>query len=146
MGGCGNKFSTASDKELSEQAQRLPLEERYEFYLKVYRATVPHRTTVAAEIATLGEPAWTYTIQRAVSGDYRNGLQPALPVLIAFQRHCTSIEYNELMASAKRLAPTRQDLRYSVGGIRIACGLVSGSTSGDYESDLNKVCREMGCS
>ena len=132
LSGCQGQYETVSDAELSRRAQALPLVQRYDFYLDVYNDRYPPRTEVADDVADLGEPAWRYTINRATSGGFAE-LDSALPVLQAFDRKCSSAEYGLLIKTARKSAPDDGLLRSAVGGVRIACGLVTGTTLKDYD-------------
>ena len=130
---CESKYSRWSDQALHQKARTLPLRQRYDFYLKVYAATFPHRTTVADDIAALGDPAWRYTIHSAINGGYYDAFDPAIPVLIAFDRRCSTPEYKALITAARRVAPNKETLRLAIGQVGIGCNLVRGTTLVDYE-------------
>ena len=115
------KYDAVSDSELSTRARQLPLEARYDLYLDVYERTTPHRTTIAKDIVAVGDPAWSYTIERATAGDYFD-LWSALPVINAFGRKCSDTEYHRLMGVAERNAPTSKKRQAASQGVRIACG------------------------
>lgn len=130
---CESKYSGWSDEALHRQAQTLPLRERYDFYLRVYRDSYPHRTAVADDIADLGKPAWKYTLGRATQDGFYEGLNPAIPVLIAFNMKCSDSEYRELISKARTVSPNPRTLRIAIGQIGVACGLERGMTNADYE-------------
>jgi hypothetical protein len=145
LSGCDSGLDHLSDQELHERAIAMPLEQRYEFYLRVYQSTLPHRTSVAGDVAALGDPAWDYTMHRAISDGYYRGLHPALDVLAAFGRKCTASEYSRLTETARRVAPNASGFRNSVGSIRIACALAPGTTWQAAQEDLKKACATLRC-
>ena len=63
-----NPHSTTPDDELHAKAQALALPHRYDLYVEVWRSQTPRRPVLADDVAALGDPAWTYTIARALDG------------------------------------------------------------------------------
>jgi hypothetical protein len=101
----------------------MPLEQRYAFYLEVYRKSSPHRTDIANDLVALGQPAWVYTLKQAVRGGYYDALVPAIPVLNAFNRKCTATERRLLVDRVKVIAPSPTDATRTIGDIDVACGV-----------------------
>jgi hypothetical protein len=144
ISGCGAPYSNVPDAELHGRARQLPLEPRYAFYLEVYAGSRPHNGIVAEDIAALGDPAWKYSMDRAISA-HSSDFDAKLPVLQAFGRTCSAPQYNDLLAAARRVRMDRKDFRFAVGGIRLACGLATGKTVQDDEEDLSRACRQLEC-
>lgn len=106
MAGCRGEFDGVSEEELHRRARQLPLEERYEFYLRVTSDALPPKVPMLAdEVAALGEPAWDYAIARVRDGGPAD-LRDALPVLDLFDRQCTPSEFAVLMRAAQADYPT----------------------------------------
>ncbi|QTH23541.1 hypothetical protein HRJ34_08600 [Rhizorhabdus wittichii] len=122
---CKGKYADMSFEEIQAMARKLPLAERYDFYLEVRgNSRLPPNDQVKYDIVALGDPAWRYTIGRAMrnSGE----LSRALPVLSAFGRSCTKAEYRRLRDAVKRLTyDGTDDQRYMFSSVDTACGLTS---------------------
>lgn len=122
-----NPYAATPDDQLHAKAQTLTLSERYDLYVEVWRSQTPRRPILADDVAALGEPAWHYTLARAVRGKTSEMLQ-AMPVLWAFNRTCTTEELNRLRAHVATIAGSdqRQPMLDAVDG---ACK--AGQPSGD---------------
>jgi hypothetical protein len=101
LSGCDGELYRLPKEELQRRIRKLPLEERYEFYLQHNLDSRPPKLwLMAPEVAELGEPAWRYAIVRGTTGDPFD-LWNALPVLEAFNRKCTSADYAKLIHVAR---------------------------------------------
>lgn len=104
--GCSGEFDGVPYEELQRRAMRMPLKERYDFYLLVTSESRPPKTPkLAEEVAALGEPAWKYAIERASNGTATD-VDQALPVMDVFERRCTDAEYAALMKVAVTEIPS----------------------------------------
>ena len=83
-------------------AQKMPLAQRYDFYIEVYEnRRFPPSTIIIDDIVLLGDPAWRYTIKRASTIDAYE-LERGLDVLSGFNRQCTFEERKALLGAIDR--------------------------------------------
>lgn len=61
-------YSDMSDDNLHTRATAFSLPDRYALYVDVLRSELPPRPVLASDVASMGEPAWTYTMARATGG------------------------------------------------------------------------------
>jgi hypothetical protein len=122
---CKGKYADMSFEEIQAMARKLPLAERYDFYIEVLgNSRLPPNEQVKYDIVALGDPAWRYTISRAMRNS--SELEDALPVLDAFGRSCTKAEYRRLRDAVKRLTyDGTDDQRYMFSSVDNACGITS---------------------
>lgn len=108
----GGEVSSYDEKELHERAQKLPLEERYEFYLRVYGSRTPRNPVLAEDVAALGVPARELILAKTRQADIKEfGAQ--LSVISAFGDRCSESEMQLLNRKATKLTnegPTREAL------------------------------------
>lgn len=117
--GCSGKFDGVPYEELQRRAMRMPLKERYDFYLLVTSESRPPKTPMLAEeVAALGEPAWDYAIKRASNGTATD-VSKALPVMDVFERRCTDAEYAALMKVAVTEIPSLRETL--IGSLNYTC-------------------------
>jgi hypothetical protein len=99
---CDEEYVAKSYEEIHAEAVKLPLPKRYDFYLEVFEnSNLPPNDDVKYDIVALGDPAWRYTIERAVRDVFE--LDRALDVIDAFGRYCTAADRSSLQAAVKRL-------------------------------------------
>ncbi len=122
LGACNESgYEKTSDEALIAKANTLPLDKRYDFYIDVYKATFPHRTAVSESITKLGQPAWDYTIKRAISGSYFDILS-AIPVINSFKRNCSEGEYSALRNAAMRSTSDQNAKKSLLTDLATSCG------------------------
>jgi len=100
-------YANIPDEELHAKALLLPLPQRYDLYVDVLHSSIPSRPILAIDIAALGDPAWIYTLDRALSGG-TDELLHALPVLSEFKRACSTTELEQLQTHAKHVTASDQ--------------------------------------
>ena len=116
-------YSDMSDDELHTRATARSLPDRYALYVDVLRSELPPRLILASDVASMGEPAWTYTMARATGGSVQD-LSDAMPVLWAFDRRCTPLELDRLRRHIKTIG-----FEAAADRINTLCG--SGLPAGD---------------
>lgn len=94
-------FANSSEAELHAQAGKLPLQERYALYERVFHSRTPSNPVLADDIAKLGEDGFRYAVQRGAKGDF-DALNASFPVLGAGHRKCSAEEFSALLASVER--------------------------------------------
>lgn len=102
--GCekSDEVENLPNNELHQMAAKLPLEARYELYLRVYFGRRPSDPLLAEDIVKLGIPARKYVINKVLNAKENIEMQAALGVLIQFKEPCSQKEYNEILAAAAR--------------------------------------------
>lgn len=133
------EYANKSDEEIRAEAVKLPLEQRYDFYIKVLEnSNVPPNEDVKYDIVALGDPAWRYTIKRMMTDPFE--LNHGLDVLDAFGRYCTKSEYRTLRAAAKRLTyDGTDDQKFMLWRVDHACGVISRRYGPETRETLPKI-------
>lgn len=85
-----------NDNEMLLKASSLPLNSRYDLYMKVYKSRIPRNPLLAEEIVKLGLPARDYALKKAASGTSVD-FGAALTIVSKFNIPCTSKEYDYLI-------------------------------------------------
>jgi hypothetical protein len=117
--GCDKPLSQNEDQ-LHAKALSLPLRDRYDLYLKVYKSRIPRNPLLADDVAALGEPARRYAFKRAASGQGPE-FGAALSIISAFDIGCSREEMKRLVDAATREAESERQLTALKDSINSVC-------------------------
>lgn len=115
-----NPYAHLTDAEVHEKAQKMPLSERYAFYVAISESRIPSKPIVAEDLVLLGEPARKYVFSQALSGSRRE-FTHALTALSAFKGECTPYELNLLRSRVGQVATSQEQAQSLVAHVLIAC-------------------------
>lgn len=110
-----------TDAQLHARALSLPLEARYDLYLKVYKSRTPRNPLLAEDIIELGRPARHYALQRAQNSSGAE-FGAALTVLSGFQLGCSEAEYVGLLKAIDEMAESGGQREALIDRVKTTCG------------------------
>lgn len=116
---CDNDIEM-TDSQMHEKALSLSLEDRYDFYMKIYRSTTPRNPILAEDIVRLGQPARIYTMKRAATGSGVE-LGAALTVLSEFSEGCSTAERAELLKIAEKVSSSQDQHAALINRVTATC-------------------------
>lgn len=121
LASCGDgDIGMTSPQKLHEKARRLPLAERYDLYLDVYRSRTPNNPVLAEDIVMLGSSGRLYTMDRATRGDIVE-FQAALPIISKFDQRCSQLEETTLQKKVEKLTDSGALKQALTEHIAVAC-------------------------
>lgn len=89
-----------NDAQLHHKALSLPLAQRYELYLNIYKSRTPRNPILAEDVVKLGRPARDYALKKA-RGASGAEFGAALTIISEFDVTCSESEYRMLLKTVE---------------------------------------------